>query len=189
MADDDAKSDEAADSSGGDDKKSGGGALGPIVAVILVMLLGAGVALAFTWALTDADDDADPANPTTVEGDRDQDRQPLIDTHVAIELGEILANVSHEQGRRYVKVSVQVWVKKEDSAQLLRPEYQPMMQEVVREHLRTYDLNQLDHESVTLSIKRQVQEAMNKVLREVMAASDPERRYIEKVVLQNFLVQ
>ena len=186
MADDDAPAENGEEKA---TKEKGGGALGPIIAMILVMAVGAGVALVLASAISDDDAEEEVADPTQVEGTGEGPSKPWHEVKTSIDLGEILANVSHEQGRRYVKVAVQVWVKQEDSQLLMRPEYLPVMQEVVQEHLRTYDLQQLDHESVTFQIKRQVQEAMDKKLREILASTDPEKQYIEQVVLQNFLVQ
>lgn len=190
MADEDQNdSGSASESKKSSDSK--GGVVGPIVALIIVMGLGAGVALVFTWAIADKDKEDDKTeeeqlNQLTTTTDNNK---PLFETQVPVELGEVLANVNHEQGRRYLKVGLQLWVKSEDSQDMLRPELLPMMIEVVREHLRTYDMQQLDHESVTLSIKRQVRDALNKLLREILAAKEPDRKYVQRVVLSDFLVQ
>lgn len=166
-------------------KASGGkGALGPILALVLVLLLGVGLGLAIKWAVSsDDEDDAASSTETASTG-------PLWDRAQSLDIGDIVANIQGESGRRYVKVHVQLWVKTADAPKVSRPDLQPLLRETLQDKIRTYKMQELETGNVLDSLRRNFRDELNKRLREIMGEVDnPERTYVTRVVLDGFLIQ
>ncbi|MHC5067547.1 MAG: flagellar basal body-associated FliL family protein [Planctomycetota bacterium] len=177
MADDDNKP-AADDAEGGK-----GGGLGPILALALVLAVGVGVGFAIN-SLVQTDEDA------AEEIVRGEDLGPLWERAKPLNMGDIVANVQGESGRRFAKVTVQLWVHAEDEIELQREELRPIMREVLTDKLRSYKLSELEADNAPDSLRRNFKEDLNRKLRQVFGmADDPDRTFITDIVLDGFLIQ
>ncbi|MDA3959397.1 MAG: flagellar basal body-associated FliL family protein [Planctomycetota bacterium] len=178
MADDDDNKDKAADGGGGK------GAMGPIIALVMVLLIGVGLGLVIKWAVSGEEvKEETTTREITSSG-------PLWEQAQALDVGDIVANIQGESGRRYVKVNVQIWVKTEDAQSVSRPDLLPVLRETLQDKVRSYKMQELETGNVLDSLRRNFRDELNKRLREVMGeVDDPERTYVNKVVLDGFLIQ
>ena len=168
---------EAAAESGGK-----GGGLGPIIALVLVAAVGAGIGAA-AFMILGADEE-------TVENiDEKSEKGPLTERSIAVPLGDILANVKGENGRRYVKVTIEVWVKKEEEPNINQPSILAMLRESLEERLHAFDMQNLANEYIHTSLRRIFKDEMDKKLRYILGKENTDVSYIEQVVLNNLLVQ
>ena len=169
--------------SGGKKNGGGGGGLGPIIALVVVLAVGLGlgafVALLFTANETTGDDEEEAVAQVGKMWERAK----------ALELMDLLANVRGEQGRRYVKVTVQIWVKTDDHPDVSREEVTPILKEALEEQLHTFNLEELGREFIHTTLRKSFEDKLNQQLREIMGDTDPERGYVEKISLTGLLVQ
>lgn len=166
-----------------------GGSLGPLlglVAVVLVAVIGA-------WMLAKslAADPVEPADGTGTaggEGVEDKPKGPVWDEESPVDLGEILANVNKEGGRRYVKATVQIWVKTSDTEVVNRPDVLPSLVAAVQDRMRSYSMDDFQRVNQKETMNQDFTTVIDRTLREMTRAEDRERRFVTRVVF-NFLVQ
>lgn len=177
MADEEVKpSEEAAPSKGP--------GLAPILALVAVVVVGVGLALVVQWVVSPDDQGDEQAQESEDAG------MSLIKRAEPIDLDEIVANVQGESGRRYVKIRAQLWIGSEDVPALTDPKLMPIMKEVVRGTLSDYKMDELEAGNIDDSLRRNFKENLNKELREVLEGGvNPDRVFIERVVLADFLIQ
>ncbi len=180
MADDDEK-DQKAPAAGA----ARGGPMGPILALLAVVVL----AVVFAWMLVSVFQGDEPEAGATRTDQAGPASGPIWDRWNQIEINEVLANVPGSGGRRYVKISVQLWVDKADFTNLSRPELAPIMREALIDRLRTYNLADLEGKNAHDMLRRAFEQELDKTLRDALGVSDPERRFVQRIVLTDHLVQ
>jgi len=164
-------------------EKGSNAAIGPLLALLLVIGLGIAVAFFLKTLLVADDGDGEEDGTTEVE-----QVGPIWENHMAIELGEILANVKGERGRRYVKLDLQLWVKKDDFEQVGREEVIPSMRAAIQDELRSWGISDYEGEHIDETMRHQFVETLNKTLRDLFGEPNLERTYVDRVVF-NYLVQ
>lgn len=184
MADDDTIA-EAEGVEAGTDTATGkkGGNLGPLIALIAVIALGVGIA----WFLQDLLA-PEPVTEEETEATEIDKQGPIWKDMIAVDLGEILANVKNEGGRRYVKLELQIWVDQEDHPKIARPDVRPSLIAAIQSRLRSWTMDDYHSDNQSETMRYEFRKVLDKTLRELFREPDIERTYVRRVVL-NYLVQ
>ena len=180
MADDDA--DKPADDANEPKKPS---ALGPLLALIGVFLIGVVLVFGIFKVIGGAEVAAEEEDTSTTG----TDQTPLLDRAMPLDLGDVMVNVLGEGGRRYVKVTVQLWYPKELQQQVEAPEIRSRIIQAAEQRLGTFDLRELNSEFKHATIARAFQDQINKEMRLVYGTVGTDTTYVEEVVVTNVLVQ
>ncbi|TVR14054.1 MAG: hypothetical protein EA401_05365 [Planctomycetota bacterium] len=177
-----AEDDQAAPQAGeGNAKQS---VLGPLVALLGVCIIGIVLVLAIITVLSGREDD-----PEDEDRSRQQQVGPLLDRALPMELGDVMVNVRGEEGRRYVKVTVEIWYPRSMRQQVERPEIRNRIVQAAEQRLATFDMQELNSEFIHETMSRAFQDQINKELRMVYGTTGTDTTYVEDVVLTNLLVQ
>lgn len=161
-----------------------GGSLGPVLALVAVVV----VAVIAAWLVVSAFQGGEADAPARSERERVASG-PIWDRWNQIEINEVLANVPGSGGRRYVKVSIQLWVDRSDFQRVSRMELQPIMREALIDRLRNYNQADLESKNAHDMLRRAFEQDLDKALRDALGVTDPERRFVQRVVLTDHLVQ
>ncbi len=167
----------------GEKKASGGGYLGPALAllVLIVFVLTAGFVL---YGALSAQEETEDSQET-----RDQPERDLLEECQPVPLGDVMANVGNEQGLRYCKVNVELWVVNEQAEQVAREEVRRILHEALEERLHSFDMEELSSEYVHTKLRTTFKDELNNELRTIFRSEGTDTEYIEKVVLTGLLVQ
>jgi flagellar basal body-associated protein FliL len=176
-----ADEEEVKDAEEADGSTKGGGMLVPIAALVVVLLLGGGAAYFVTSMIT-AEEPAEEDQKAVSTG-------KLWERAKAHSLGDIMANVRGEGGRRYVKVTVQIWVPGEYFAKVEDEFISAILKEALEQNLHAYTMDELGREFIHSSMRKSFEDELNEQLRDIFGILDPEVSIIEKVVLNNLMVQ
>lgn len=169
-----------------EESKKGGGMMGPILGVLVVATLAVVLMVMLGGMFGGEEPDPDEAEQGVLP---QEERGSLLEGHVAIALDDILSNVRGQDLRRYVKVSMQFWIKAEDQPSVDREEVKRRLRGALEERLHSYSMEDLDNDSIHTRIKRGFRETIDQVLRETTAERDPERAFVVALDLQGLLVQ
>lgn len=180
MADEDQ---EPVDAESGNEGSEGGGkaSMGPVVALLAVFLLGALLVFGLL-SLLGGGSPEEEQEPEQTEG-------ALIDTAQVMPLGDVMANVKGEGGRRYVKVTVDVWVTKGDLSALNKPELQNIMRQAMEQRLASFTMTQLNSQYSASQLRRVFEDEVNKELRRVLGTVGTDKSYVREIVITNKLIQ
>jgi flagellar basal body-associated protein FliL len=178
MADDDEKPEDSSEEA---PKK---GSMGPLLALVGVFALG--MMLVFgLWSVVAGGGPPDDENAQ----DENEVQRPLLEKANLLELGDIMANVQGEQGRRYAKVTVGLWYPKEFSSDMGEPEILNIIIQACETRLASFDLKELNSEFARTTIARAFEDSIDKELRSVFATEGTDNTYVERLVLTNLLIQ
>jgi flagellar basal body-associated protein FliL len=165
-----------------------GGSLGPLLGLVAVLLVAVGAAWFIAGSLA-----AEPVKPldedgAATAGGEAKPQGPVWDDESPIDLGDILANVNKEGGRRYVKATVQIWVKTTDAEVAGRPDILPSLVAAVQDRLRGYTMEDFQRENQKETMNHDITTIVDKTLRDLTRSPDRERSFVTRVVF-NYLVQ
>ncbi len=158
--------------------------MGPLLALVVLVLLTSGLA-AVVWSLWSDEDE-------TERSDRPQQRTRavnLLRDFNEIDLGSIMANVGNEQGLRYCKVNVELWIPREHFDKVNDVRVRNIMLAALEERLHSFNMSELAGEFIHTRLRSTFEEVLNNTLRSVFMTENQDITYIEKVVLTNLLVQ
>lgn len=163
--------------------KSGGGGFGPLLALLLVFVLAVVLVLGVLSLLGGASEETtEDEGPVEIKG-------ALTELAQVVPLGDVMANVKGEAGRRYVKVTVDAWVYKDQMTAVNKPELINIMRQAMEERLSTYSMTSLNETIKHTSMRRAFEDEVNKELRRVMGTEGTDTVYIHEIVLTNLLIQ
>lgn len=177
-----AEDDQAAPQTGAADTKQS--VLGPLLALFGVCVIGIVLVLAIITVLSGREDE-----PDDDDSPRQQQAGPLLDRALPMPLGDVMVNVKGEEGRRYVKVTVEIWYPRNLRQQVERPEIRNRIIQAAEQRLATFDMQELNSEFIHDTMSRAFQDQINKELRNVYGTVGTDTTYVEDVVLTNLLVQ
>lgn len=173
--------------------KRGNGMLGPILALILVLGIGAGLGIMLHAMIApppvSEDEQAEDGEDDIVSESRQSEADLFANTQELL-FEDVIANLKGEVGR-YVKVTVGVWFDKNDEdAQKIMTDLRVkrLLQEQMIEELRTYDQKQLADEFVLEQIRKGFKDRMDRELRRILDSSS-EKTYVKKVVMSDLILQ
>ena len=158
-----------------------GGLMAPVLALVVVLLVAGGLTYAVTAALTAGEEPTD-AESSVMTG-------KLWERAKAHSLGDIMANVAGEGGSRYVKVTVQIWVPETYHTKIAEAEITAILKETLEESLHSYTMDQLNREYIHSGMRTEFDDELNEQLRTIFGILDPEVKIVERVVLNNLMVQ
>lgn len=179
MADDD--NEEKAASASAEGKPS---VLGPLLALLGVCVIGALLVVGVVSLLS-----SDSDSPNTTEVSPSLDEKPLMDRALPLPLGDVMVNVKGEGGRRYVKVTVEIWFPKEVQQDIERPEIRNRIIQAAEQRLSTFDMQELNSEFIHDTMSKAFADQINKELRIIYGKVGTDTVYVDDVVLTNLLVQ
>lgn len=117
------------------------------------------------------------------------DNEIDIEKDAMYDLGEIIANPAKAELRRFAKVNVQIWVSSKDVEKLERAGMKQIMRESLETKLKSFEIQELNHQFIHTLVAKAFKEELNKELRKVFKAKDRDHTYVKRVVLNNLLVQ
>lgn len=180
MADEDGNAEDAnADKAGG--KSS---VLGPLLALLGVFVIGAILVFGVYRLLAGGGPTEESAAQETLER-----QQPLINRAQPLSLGDVMVNVRGEGGRRYVKVTVELWYRNEFRNQVTREEIRNRLIKAAEQRLASFDMQELGSDFIHETMARTFLDQINKELRNIYGTVGTDTTYVEEVVLTNLLVQ
>jgi flagellar basal body-associated protein FliL len=169
--------------------------VGPLAAVVVLLGIGAGLALFVTNVILPKKTPPKTEQPgrETILGD------PLLTETEQISFMDLLTNVQGEKGRRYVKVTCIVCVSKNDMEKIV-PYYggegavvdgpiKRSLRMALEEHLKTYDLEALTAPNIYMRLKSGFKTALENQLKTIFPETQPDYRYVKDIILNNLLVQ
>jgi hypothetical protein len=171
-----------------------GGLIAPIAATVVLLGIGVGIGV-YVANLLKGVQQTTTAAPVAKNED-----EMSLESSQEIVIPDLTSNVRNQQGRRYIKVSCSLWMSKVDAVKLGfggggeggkggNAEEKRILQGVLEEHLKNYDLDDLTGPNIYLQLKKGFQEAAEKALRELHPSLPADHHLIERVVLTNLLVQ
>lgn len=166
--------------------------LGPILALLLTLLIGAGLGALVLRMFQDpaAEEPGAQGDEQQAEDRLEADQARLFVNTEAMIFDDVITNLKGELSR-YIKVRVHVWFDRND------PDYQRissdqrvkhLLQEQMIEELRSYDQKQLADDFVLEQMKKGFTDKMDRELRRFLGAGS-DRTYVEKVVISDFILQ
>jgi flagellar basal body-associated protein FliL len=189
--------------------KAGGGSMGPIIAGVVLLALGAGMGIGgakvvakFSASGTDkAGTDAAHAAETP---DNKQEAKGVKGLHELSEitLPDLMSNIKNQQGRRYIKVACSVWLETAKAVKMglskgghggggndVGQDIKRIMQQALEEHLKNYDIEELTGPNIYIQLKKGFSDAVNSALNQTFPEYGDNHRFVERIVLTNLLVQ
>lgn len=173
------------------------GVVGPILAVIVLMGIGAGLALFITGQLAPA--------AHKEEGEAAKAHHEGEDGHEGaghteqIAFTELLTNVQGEKGRRYVKVTVVLLVAQADLDKLIPADghdskagdgaIKRSLRMCLEEHLKMYDLDALTAPNIYVRLKSGFKTSVENQLKIIFPETPPDYHYVKDIIINNLLVQ
>ena len=161
--------------------KKSGGLMAPVLALVVVLAVAGGLAYMVASTLTASEALSDAEQVVTTG--------KLWERAKAHSLGDIMANVAGEGGSRYVKVAVQIWVPEQYFERISQPEITAILKETLEESLHSYTMDQLNREYIHSGMRTEFADELNEQLRTIFGILDPEVKIVERVVLNNLMVQ
>jgi flagellar basal body-associated protein FliL len=189
--------------------KAGGGSMGPIIAGVVLLALGAGMGIGgakvvakFSASGTDkAGTDAAHAAETP---DNKQEAKGVKGLHELSEitLPDLMSNIKNQQGRRYVKVACSLWITNADALTLgfagggghggggeAGGNIKRLIQQALEEHLKNYDMEELTGPHIYQQLKKGFRDAVERTLHEVFPETADDHKFVERIVLTGLIVQ
>lgn len=160
-------------------------ALGPLLALIGVFLIGVMLIYGILQVLNGKEEQ--PEDQTA--GTTLNNQKPLIKRATPLALGDVMVNVRGQDGRRYVKATVELWYPNEFKEQVEKPEIRNRIMQAASQKLATFDMNELTSEFAIPTIARAFMDQINKELRTVYGTVGTDTTYVEDVVITQLLVQ
>ena len=160
-------------------------AMGPLLALIGVFLIGVILILGIMKVLNVKEDQSEGQTAGTTLNDQ----KPLIERATPLVLGDIMVNVKGEGGRRYVKATVELWYPNEMKEEVEEPEIQNRIMQAASQRLATFDMRELNSEFAIPTISRAFMDQINKELRTVYGTVGTDTTYVEDVVITQLLTQ
>lgn len=186
-----------------------GGLVGPLLAVVVLLGLGAGVGFFVASSLPglsakpDAHGGHAEAEGHGEHGEHGASGNALEGLH-EVELNDLVSNVRNQGGRRYVKVSCSLWVAEKDVVKLVpateggheggagKGENETVKRIIrmrLEEHLRGYDLEDLTAANVYTQLGNGFRDQVERELHGIYTDVGADYRFVKRVVLTNLLVQ
>jgi len=185
------------------EKSKGGGMMGPLVAGVVLIALGAGVG-GYVSSLFTAVKAEGAAEAHT--GEKKEDGHSGIAHLTEVAMPDLMSNVRNQSGRRYIKLSCSFWLGHEEAITVGfaggggggghgggagggGSEVKRIVQMALEEHLRSYDIDELTGPNISLQLKKGFKDRIEKTLRELYPALKADHELVHRVVLTNLLVQ
>ncbi len=160
-----------------------GSGVGQILALLVVLLIGAFLAYVLYGFI-------EPGRATEdYQRQQQPEQQTLFESARLIALGDIMANVDEEQGRRYVKVTVDLWVPTDRVPDMTREGVDRILKQAMEERLAQWNLSELSNQSIYDIMKKAFVQEINKSMREVYGTTGTDISYVQRVVVSNKLIQ
>lgn len=118
-----------------------------------------------------------------------------VKTTKEILIGDLITNISNQDGRRYVKVTCAVWMSQEDAAKVQGTggegeiQVKRLMQMALEEQLKRYELADLTGRGIIAALTQDFTVVLDDVLRAQFPDQPKDHRFIRRVLLNNLLVQ
>lgn len=118
-----------------------------------------------------------------------------VKTTKEILIGDLITNISNQDGRRYVKVTCAVWMSQEDAAKVQGAggegeiQVKRLMQMALEEQLKRYELADLTGRGIIAALTQDFTVVLDDVLRAQFPDQPKDHRFIRRVLLNNLLVQ
>ena len=172
--------------------------LGPILAAVMLVAIGAGLGL---WA---AGLVAPPKAPAGVGGhgaDAAEAKEPkdakgakggsILTSATELEIGSLASNITGQGGKRYIKLQVSAWVDKVLAPKLAggAPAVVRILKSALEEQLKSYQLADLDSPAVTRLLDKDFTEIIDRELRALFPEAKVEGRLVRKIVITEQLTQ
>jgi flagellar basal body-associated protein FliL len=211
MSDDKEKDDKKAKAEPAEPAKAKGGSMGMIAAIGVLAAVGAGLVWLGMGMIGGAEAPAGGAKPADHgaahgaggEGGKDEKHESLLHAASALDLGELMTNISEQGGRRYVKLSCTVWVNQKHAKTLgmggggdghggAAPGPTSLIQllkSTLEENIRSYSLDELTGRNSSQQLRKGFSDATTRRLRELFPELPAEDRLVHDVTITGLLVQ
>jgi hypothetical protein len=170
--------------------KKGSSSLIPIILAVIV-LLGAGVGVGLFLAST-----LWPAEAPKQEEKIDENSSSIDPMKTKeITIGDLITNISNQDGRRYVKVTCAIWMGAEDVVLVQGAggegeiQVKRLMQMGLEEQLKRYELADLTGRGIIAALTQDFSVVLEDILHAQFPSKPKEHRFVKKVLLNNLLVQ
>jgi flagellar basal body-associated protein FliL len=165
------------------------GAMVQILALVAVFGIGAFVAfMVFKFVTGHQTPEKEGAKHEEV-AKHSPEHNALVEKAVPFELGDVIANIKGQGGRRYVKISVTLWVPKNRMSDIQHEGIKQLMTQALEERLAQYDMEELGNEQIGRVLRRAFVQEINRILRESFGTAGSDTVYVEQVVVTNKLIQ
>lgn len=209
MAEATAEKDKAKEATAGVPAKAKGALIGPLLAGVLLVGVGAGLgmwgsSLAKSMQQEAAAAAAAESKPADSHGKEDakghgaESKAKSMADLSEVAMPDLVSNVRNQQGRRYIKLTCSFWVPTaelehlglgESAAGSSGGNSKRMIQMALEEHLKNYDLDELTGPNIYNQLKRGFKDQIEKSLRELHPELPRDHELVGRVVLTNLLVQ
>jgi flagellar basal body-associated protein FliL len=203
------KAKEAKDAAAAPAKAKGGGLLGPLLAGVVLVGVGAGLGMWLSSLVKGVQQEAATAAAGDTkagaghghggEAAKGHDPEPKAEELSEVAMPDLVSNVRNQQGRRYIKLTCSFWVPTAELHHLGLGEAEGagggggnikrMVQMALEEHLKHYDLDELTGPNIYSQLKRGFKDQIEKSLRELHPELPRDHELVSRVVLTNLLVQ
>jgi flagellar basal body-associated protein FliL len=166
--------------------------VGPLAAVVVLLGIGAGLALFVTNVLLPKK----VAGKTEFAGHEAPVDESLLTETEQVPFMDLLTNVQGEKGRRYVKVTCILLVSKNDLEKIVPytggsvdGPIKRSLRMTLEEHLKTYDLEALTAPNIYMRLKSGFRTSLENQFKTIFPDTQPDYRYVKDIILNNLLVQ
>lgn len=186
----------------------GGLPMGAIAAGVVLLLLGGGMGVGGSMVMAkwaggaEAKADAGAHTAAPAEGEHGKSKEKTLHEMTEISIGDLMSNIRNQQGRRFVKVSCAIYMVTEDAVKLglsaaggghgggeAGGNIKRILQQSLEEHLKNYDMDDLTGPNIYLQLKKGFRDALERTLHDTFPHEASDKRFVERVVLTNLLVQ
>ncbi len=186
----------------------GGLPIGAIAAGAILLLIGSGMGVggAMVMAKWAGGTEAKPTEAAaqaakTADDEHGKGKSRSLHDMTEITIGDLMSNIRNQQGRRFVKVSCAIYMVTADAMKLGLAgggghgggegggNVKRILQQALEEHLKNYDMDELTGANIYSQLNKGFRESIERALHEIFHDEPSDKRFVERVVLTNLLVQ
>jgi flagellar basal body-associated protein FliL len=110
-------------------------------------------------------------------------------------IGDLITNIANQDGRRYIKVTCAVWIAASDAEHIEghggegEVQVKKLMQMTLEEQLKRYELSDLTGRGIIGALTQDFTVVLEDLLHQQFPEQPKDHHFIQKVILNNLLVQ